>query len=422
MNGKKRNLITDTEAVSGVIGAVLLMAIAVTMFTLLQATAVPMWNKQVERAHMPVAYDDMMTLKSDIEDVATLNVTKSSDINLGARYPDRMIFRNPGPGAYGTLTVEGNVSIEIEYDGTSEIINSSRITYELYGMTPKIVYEHGILIRDYGNGVVLKPIPPDNHSLYDKAGNLYIPIVNLTSEGEDCFSTSSLDSTSLTIFPYPRTDLIEPTTPGVTITLATNYSTVWDDILVSNDYTTASVTGDRITLVNTATEQLYLPEYDEDEMYKGVLYSGIAQPYMIPSSSVSYSGIGGNLSDYVENDTTSTYVDVETAGPHTTETLEDVVLINNGDVPVIITFIRVSWVPDLAEVLKKVYLNDDLLFENQQSSGTWFDVRSYSIILYPGDTATFDFEFVKDDSVQNKDFTIDFVLNDGSMETVTFST
>jgi len=33
-----------------------------------------------------------------------------------------------------------------------------------------------------------------------------------------------------------------------------------------------------------------------------------------------------------------------------------------------------------------------------------------------------DFIFDSGDDMTNKDFTIDFVLNDGSMETVTFST
>jgi len=207
--------------------------------------------------------------------------------------------------------------------------------------------------------------------------------------------------------------MIEPTTPGVTITLATNYSKVWQRILVDNAYTTASFTSDRITLVNNKIEQLYVPKYDEEEMYKGVLYSGIAHPYMIPSSSVSYGGSGGNLSDYVVNDTTGLWND--------TKNVYQLDVTNNGDVPVLITFIRVSWVPDGSELVKKVYCNDAALSGTEDVySGTWVYITN-PVIIEPGDTVTFDIEF-HTGSVQNKDFTIDFVLNDGSMETVTFST
>ena len=42
------NFRTDTEAVSEVIGMVLLLAILVTFFTIIQVSVVPQWNKQVE--------------------------------------------------------------------------------------------------------------------------------------------------------------------------------------------------------------------------------------------------------------------------------------------------------------------------------------------------------------------------------------
>jgi hypothetical protein len=155
MNVKKRNLITDTEAVSEVIGIVLIIAIAVTMLTLFQATMVPYWNKQVEAAEIRVTYDDMMFLPSDIEDVAMHETPKTCTVQLGAQYPDRMIFRNPGPGAAGTLTVEeAPAPIIVTYNNGSEYIapyNSVRITYEMSGTinSPKLVYEHGVIITDY---------------------------------------------------------------------------------------------------------------------------------------------------------------------------------------------------------------------------------------------------------------------------------
>jgi hypothetical protein len=56
-----------------------------------------------------------------------------------------MIFRNPGPGAYGTLTVDSDVDVNI----AGRPFKTSRISYELDGKTPKIVYEHGISLSWY---------------------------------------------------------------------------------------------------------------------------------------------------------------------------------------------------------------------------------------------------------------------------------
>ena len=66
MKQQKRNFRSDTKAVSEVIGMVLLLAILVTFFTIIQVSVVPDWNKKVEAAHIPAVYDDMTSLSSDI--------------------------------------------------------------------------------------------------------------------------------------------------------------------------------------------------------------------------------------------------------------------------------------------------------------------------------------------------------------------
>ncbi len=66
MKQQKRNFRTDTKAVSEVIGMVLLLAILVTFFTLIQVSVVPAWNKKVEADHITAVYDDMTSLSSDI--------------------------------------------------------------------------------------------------------------------------------------------------------------------------------------------------------------------------------------------------------------------------------------------------------------------------------------------------------------------
>jgi hypothetical protein len=138
MKQQRRNFRTDTEAVSEVIGMVLILAILVTFFTLIQVSVVPDWNKKVEADHIPAVYDDMTSLSSDISDSASRAIAKKSSIQLGARYPDRVIFLNPGPGAFGTLTVENDVAVNVECTDvdegvTSRNFNTSRLIYELTG-------------------------------------------------------------------------------------------------------------------------------------------------------------------------------------------------------------------------------------------------------------------------------------------------
>jgi len=283
MNGKKRNLITDTEAVSGVIGAILLMAIFVTMFTMLQATAVPMWNKQVEAVEIRVTYDDMMFLPSDIEDVAMHGTPKTCTVQLGAQYPDRMIFRNPGLGAYGTLAVEEepvSVTVTYYYNGSTQIktFDSKRITYEMSGTinSPKIVYEHGVIIADWratsGENAI---VTTDEQTLIDRNENLYIPIVNGRSR-----SKSTIGSETMVIYPYLYNDSINAS--WVNVTLDTEYPKLWYDTLfndstvlpdlnLQNTDVCVDIDDKKIYINNTVPQYLKYP----DQIASGPLYAGL---------------------------------------------------------------------------------------------------------------------------------------------------
>jgi len=249
-----------------------MVAIFVTMLTLFQASMVPLWNKQVEAGHIPAVYDDMTGLSSDIADSASRAIAKTSNIQLGARYPDRMIFRNPGPGAFGTLTVDDDVNLNVSYNaGAPQNYKTSRITYELIGTvnSPKLVYEHGIIIREWDDGTVLGPIPPENHTLFDDfSANIYIPIVHGSS-----ISASSLDSKSVSIFPFAESQTVTDIAV-LSITLDTAYPEVWDKILVNNSNITAYVSGDQIKIESTAIEKIYLPVVEDvisSDLYTGVI-------------------------------------------------------------------------------------------------------------------------------------------------------
>ena len=105
-----RSLWKEERGVSVVIGAMLMLLIVAAMWGTIQAYHVPIWNKDVEYEHLNMVHDDMMTFKSDVEDVALSRAPKSSDFRMGVRYPNRMFLANPGTGVAGSLTSD-NVTV-----------------------------------------------------------------------------------------------------------------------------------------------------------------------------------------------------------------------------------------------------------------------------------------------------------------------
>ena len=225
-----RSLWQDERGVSTVIGAMLMLLIVAVLFGTVQAYHVPIWNEDVEYEHLYVVHDDMMTFKSDVEDVALSGEPKSSNIHMGVHYPNRMFLANPGPGVAGSLTSDNApVSIAYTIDGLGDptitrTYNSNRISYEAQGTvdSPRLVYEHGVIIRDYGD----ESATTDEQTLI-ASGGIYIPVLlgSLTS-------LSSMDTQSIDISPlsqsYRRTNI-----KSVTITMGTDYPEVWEQLLAS---------------------------------------------------------------------------------------------------------------------------------------------------------------------------------------------
>ena len=208
---------------------ILIIAILVLFYVLVQASVVPFWNKELETEHIDVVYSDMTSLKSDLTDVAQHGIPRSSMIHLGVLYPNRFLFFNPAPGAAGNLTVE-NVGITGSYTAseasTHQIsYDSSRIIYELDGIIPgpKLVYEHGIIIWDWGDN---RTVTANNQSLInDDTGTVFIPVVN----ANPCV-TSSVETEIFEIYPYSNTS-DRAGVEYVTITLDTDYPELWQELL-----------------------------------------------------------------------------------------------------------------------------------------------------------------------------------------------
>ncbi len=288
MRAEIRNLWKEERGVSVVIGAILMFLIVATVYGTMQAYYVPIWNKDVEYEQLNVVYDNMMTFKSDVEDVALSGEPKSSNIRMGVRYPNRIFLVNPGPGVAGALTSD-NVAVSIEYtiDGLGDptittSYNSNRIIYEVQGTidSPKLVYEHGVIIRDYGD----ESATTDEQSLI-VGDEIYISVLigSLTS-------LSSMETESIEIKPlsqsYSRTKI-----KSVEITISTDYPEVWEDLLAGTSTADTTVQVDleqsEIVITSTAVRQISFPTGD---VTTDALYAGLAT-FSTESETVTYSSI-----------------------------------------------------------------------------------------------------------------------------------
>ena len=243
----------DEKGVSELIGVLLILSIFIGFLAMLQVYSIPEWNKEVEYDHFDVVYDDFLKLKTDIEDVSYHGSPKTAIIHLGVKYPNRIILRNPGPGTWGELVISPDKWINVSYNGNSWSMRTCTITFypnHNYANTPKLVYEHGILIKDYGS----ENFTSCNQSII-AGDNIYIPLINSSK-----IASSSIDSETINLFPYEGEDFIGVC--GVNLSISTDYPDVWREILsgVNTTNTTAYVSGNRIIINSTATREILIPK------------------------------------------------------------------------------------------------------------------------------------------------------------------
>ncbi len=159
----KNGMIWNEKAVSPVLGAVLMLAIGVTILTTVQLNFVPVWNAQEELDHMKKMYDDFKELKSGIESGVQSGTTLSKPLSMGFKYSPKMFVYNPRESAFASLDIRDNVWAEVRYnemlpDGMDDAasirnLTSSTITYSLQGAQNynAFIYEQGLIRRSGSN-------------------------------------------------------------------------------------------------------------------------------------------------------------------------------------------------------------------------------------------------------------------------------
>ncbi|MDY6776132.1 MAG: hypothetical protein SV253_08705, partial [Halobacteria archaeon] len=155
------------DAVSVVIGAVLMLGIAITFLAILQTQAVPIWNEDTEFSHSQNVQEDIQSLGSAISFVSSSGTPRSVTVDMGVEYTDRVVLQNP-PDASGTLrSIDGYLNIsnaQVEssrethdyWDGSKKAFETRIITYSpnynRYQDAPSTVYGNS-MVYNYWSGV-----------------------------------------------------------------------------------------------------------------------------------------------------------------------------------------------------------------------------------------------------------------------------
>ncbi len=222
-------ILLNDEAISPVLGTVLILAIGMTILTTVQVSFMPVWNAEEELNHLEKMNDDFKELKSSVESSAVSGTALSSPLSMGFKYSQKIIGYNPRERAYATFDLQKDTWAEVRYnemltegmdDATSiKNITSSTITYSL--LTPQnlspFIYEHGLIRRGGSNYTA------GAQSLIAN-GTLYLLSVNAT-EPE---STTSAERRVINIYPTSpaKNSIIGK---KVWLTLHTEYVDWWAD-------------------------------------------------------------------------------------------------------------------------------------------------------------------------------------------------
>ncbi len=222
-------ILLNDEAISPVLGTVLILAIGMTILTTVQVSFMPVWNAEEELNHLEKMNDDFKELKSSVESSAVSGTALSSPLSMGFKYSQKIIGYNPRERAYANFNIQKDTWAEVRYnemfpegmdDATSiKNITSGTITYSL--LTPQnlspFIYEHGLIRRGGSNYTA------GAQSLIAN-GTLYLLSVNAT-EPE---STTSAERRVINIYPTSpaKNSIIGK---KVWLTLHTEYVDWWAD-------------------------------------------------------------------------------------------------------------------------------------------------------------------------------------------------
>jgi cell division protein FtsL len=159
-----QNLKKKDDAVAGIIVAILLVGLIISVLAIIQTVYVPRWMEQKEAEHMHTVLDQFSLLKFAIDTQAisgSSDISLSTSITLGSK--EWPIFSSSR--AYGTLEIiEEGTEFKIMDTGGTQLLTSTFgiIKYSssnAYYLDKTYVYETGALISSQSDGNVMSIVP-----------------------------------------------------------------------------------------------------------------------------------------------------------------------------------------------------------------------------------------------------------------------
>ncbi len=291
-----RDAIGDERAVSPLIGAILLLAILMTMLALLQLNAVPALVSEAEFNHNQRVQGEMRDVAAGIDRSVATGTSQSIALTPGVRYQSRLFLLNPPP-ATGTVRTgkPENVTISDAYaqgetgdywNGSLKRIKTQPLIYtphyNEYRNPPQTIYELGTVYNRIGETIVVT----DGHQIVDGR------TITLTTV-RGAVSHTGVDRTLLKIrpsSPETRSVLVSgraDDSPKLTVPTELTKEQ-WDDLLKSEltknggyvkDYTCAAAPPNpcdtlTITLQPSETYEMQLAQVwvDDDSVTRNGIY------------------------------------------------------------------------------------------------------------------------------------------------------
>jgi hypothetical protein len=235
-----RKLTKSNEGVVGIVVAVLLIGLLVSVVSLLQYMYVPKWMEEREAEHMDQVFTQFAELKSAIDNQIAnnlINTPIATSITLGSeKLPFLMSMR-----AFGTLSVLNNsCNLKIEYGSfpASLEINLGTIRYTSVNAyyipeeKQSYIYEAGAIITSQtsGSSISIKPsfkFSNDTNNIKNitlKIGNIIEFRDKITYGGYDTIPIQTEFKNTTPYTQYP---------PVQNITIETSYPKAWYNYLNS---------------------------------------------------------------------------------------------------------------------------------------------------------------------------------------------
>ena len=234
MNKFKKNINTlrnANEASVGVIVAVLMVGLVLSVIWLVQSFYVPRWMEQKEAEHMDEVLDRFSMLKFaiDMQILTEKDTPVSTSIILGNK---ELPFLESSR-SFGFLGISSNSGINITTtDGNSTQTSLGRVKYSsenVYFLDQSCIYEVGAVITSQSEGDVMAITPSFDVMYSDPAVKLSFDVINVLGIGKK--SVSGYGS-------YPiQTKFSDTNVTDITdvqsIALDTSYQNAWNVLINS---------------------------------------------------------------------------------------------------------------------------------------------------------------------------------------------